>query len=133
MAQRSDQKIRGAVLRAAVIEGLPRRILLSMSVANGTLKIVGGDSADNIVVTADPVFINVFDAKFNTATTYISIADLKKISILARGGDDVIQIDPSLDGLKLRVVVDGGDGNDRITTGAGNDVITGGAGDDKLY
>src|SRR5207249_2955520 len=91
------------------------------------------DAADNILITADPVFINVFDARFNKATTYISIADLHKINILAHGGDDIIQIDSSLDALKLRVIVDGGDGNDRISTGAGNDMVIGGAGDDSIY
>ncbi len=48
----------------------------------------------------------------------------------AGAGDDVIEVAPNV---KVNIVVEGGDGDDTITTGAGDDRIDGGAGNDTIF
>jgi len=53
----------------------------------------------------------------------------QELTIRAGAGDDVIEVAPNV---KVNIVVEGGDGDDTITTGAGNDRIDGGAGNDVI-
>ena len=51
------------------------------------------------------------------------------IYVYGRGGDDQIQLTA---GVNLDAVLDGGLGNDRLSSGSGNDILLGGAGRDSL-
>ncbi len=59
----------------------------------------------------------------------VAMAPDQELTIRSGAGNDVIAVDPDVD---INIVVDGGAGNDRITTGAGNDRVDGGIGDDII-
>jgi Ca2+-binding RTX toxin-like protein len=54
---------------------------------------------------------------------------VKRISVEGNGGNDVIQIDSSVN---TATVVSGGSGNDSLTASAGNVTLSGGIGNDRL-
>lgn len=119
--------------RSHRLEALSPRVLLSAAFDQGVLTLVGTESADDISLTVDPRFINVLDARINGDTSYYLLTSVTEIHIAALDGDDRVTIDPILDVLNYRASVEGGAGNDRITTGPGNDTIDAGSGADKIY
>ena len=96
---------------------------------------VGGtDQADTI--TIEPT-VDTDDDPDNVTVTIITDGETStgdfdpgdRIVIEAGNSNDTITIDPDID---TAVDVDGGDGNDTITTGSGNDTLSAGGGDDSL-
>lgn len=143
---RQSRRHQRQVVRAA-IEALPNRLLLSVSLQGKTIDIVGTDSADHITVAADRKFMNIADVDVNGAMTYFALSAFQQIDIQALAGNDRIIVDSSLDsagqpdfvdgqmsdttpGIPTRV--DGGAGDDTITTAAGNDTLSGGDGNDRI-
>jgi Ca2+-binding RTX toxin-like protein len=116
----------------ATIEQLGKRVLLSVTLDGKTLKIVGTESADHIVVAADKRFINVVDVDVNDELSFFSLSAFSQIDIRAGGGNDRIIIDSTLDPLQYRSSIDTGAGNDRVTTAMGRDTIVGGDGNDRI-
>jgi len=94
---------------------------------DGQLKIRGTDAADTLAVTLTGgnivVTLNALPAVQFPATS------VKSIKADMGGGDDVVTIDAAI---TAPADVDGGAGNDKITTGGGNDKVDGGAGDDTI-
>lgn len=90
--------------------------------------LVGTDSADNLQVKTDGS--NITTLRGGKTLQTVAIAAVKSLTVTGKGGDDVITIDPAV---SVNVVVDGGDGNDKITSGAGADTLSGGAGKDTIY
>ncbi len=62
-------------------------------------------------------------------STHIPAADAGKVRINGNDGDDNIDVD---DSVTHGLVIDGGNGNDRIVGGSGDDTLIGGAGNDHL-
>lgn len=67
-----------------------------------------------------------------------NVAAVRKISLFALGGNDVVGIGLGVIGANIDAgdgndVVTGGDGNDILRGAAGNDTLRGGAGIDRLY
>jgi len=100
--------------------------MLSATVADGVLSIVGTDGDDNISVkgAGDDLVVRVND----TESTFAA-ADVTAITIDAGAGDDRVK----LRRVGIDATIDGGDGNDHLGGGRGNDVINGGAGNDKIF
>ncbi len=123
-----------------------------------TLSVIGDGNANNIVVSADAtgnlqVTNNGAAVTINTTFGTANKANLQTVNVDAKGGDDTINLDRSLNVLdangKLAAApngtLSGGSGNDRISSGiggfvggvvgnaiVGNLVMDGGAGDDFL-
>lgn len=122
-----------------------------VSVKSGTITVGGTAGNDTITVQANKA-ANQFTITINGAAQNISAAGIKAIKVLGAAGNDTVNVTTAnLDSATLykRVTVDGGDGNDTLTTGvaaalvggAGNDTLngstkndqlSGGAGDDVL-
>jgi hypothetical protein len=115
------------------IEPLDRRLLLSTRMVGLTVRIVGTDAADLVIVAVNKRFINVLTVTENDSTFNVALSAVGKIEIRTHGGDDKIWVDSTLDGLKRRSYIDAAAGSDTITTGAGADTILGGEGNDKIY
>ena len=90
--------------------------------------LVGTDSADTLKVTTDGS--NISTIRNGKTLQTVGIASVKSLTVTGKAGDDVITIDPAV---TLNVVVDGGDGNDKITGGGGADSLSGGASKDSIY
>src|SRR5262245_929344 len=133
MGLKSASKLHKAIARTAVIESLEARTLLSVAIVDGTFEVVGSDGADDIFVSADAVFISVFQFSINGQRQFATLNGVEDIQITGGEGDDRITLDPSLDAMGYRATIDGGGGNDRISATALGDVLTGGDGDDTIY
>jgi Ca2+-binding RTX toxin-like protein len=69
------------------------------------------------------------DVQVNGESYEVRLGEGQELTIRAGAGDDVIEVAPNV---RVNIVVEGGDGNDTITTGAGDDRIDGGKGDDVI-
>jgi Ca2+-binding RTX toxin-like protein len=127
--------------RSLAFESLESRKLLSansMTLSGGVLKIRGTNHADTIDVaraTSGPnagmvqVTLNGKQKFFNYDYTGSSTGSITGVIINGRGGNDQISI---ADNVYFPALIDGGRGNDTISSGVGNDVINGGRGNDSI-
>jgi Ca2+-binding RTX toxin-like protein len=69
------------------------------------------------------------DVSVNDETYSVRLGDTQELTIRSGAGNDVINVASNV---RVNIVVDGGAGNDRITTGAGDDRVDGGSGDDVI-
>ncbi len=70
------------------------------------------------------------DVNVNGESYEVRLGEGQELTIRAGAGDDVIEVAPNV---RVNIVVEGGDGDDTITTGAGDDRIDGGAGNDTIF
>jgi len=96
------------------------------SISGRILTLNGTEGGDGIAISRDG---DSLVAQLNGGVNTFNLADFDLIQIFAGDGDDIVTFEPDI---TTRAYVDGGAGNDRITTGAGNDTITGGAGKNTL-
>jgi hypothetical protein len=108
-----------------MIEPLEARRLMTASLANGTLTIIGTDQSEFLGVRAQDGLLRVNDAgtirQFNGA-------DVQRILINGGAGDDQIVVRNT----RLSVTLIGGAGNDALFGSAGDDDLQGGGGRDVL-
>jgi hypothetical protein len=131
MRKRSHQ--RAATNLHAAMEPLTQRLLLSAKLIGSTLKIVGTDEADAVVVAANGRFVNMLSVTLNGDVQYFALSAVTRIDIRTFAGDDKIWIDSTLDPMAYGSFVDAGAGNDSVTGGAGRDRVLAGEGNDKVY
>ncbi len=96
-------------------------------------------SSDQLVVTTkgtgnDDVQVTqrddgTLDVSVNGESYEMRLAENQELTLRTGAGNDTINVAPNV---KVNIVVDGGAGDDSITTGAGDDRIDGGAGDDTI-
>lgn len=91
----------------------------------GSLTINGSDADDEISVARKDKRLRV---RVNGATISYDVAKIKRITVRANDGDDVVSFGASIIGS----TIDGGAGKDSLTGSSGNDTILGGIGDDVL-
>lgn len=70
------------------------------------------------------------DVSINGESYEVRLDQGQELTIRAGDGDDVIEVAANV---TVNIVVEGGDGDDTITTGAGDDRIDGGAGNDIIF
>src|SRR5262245_14281051 len=121
-----------------IFEPLESRRLLSITLVNGTLRIVGTSSDDRIDVikTDNPATIAQFgvaiSVRINVGETASFPDDqVQRIEIDARGGNDFVSIERKNDARPATIL--GGEGNDLLSGSAGTDFLHGGAGRDQLW
>lgn len=103
---------------------LNRKLILAPSF--NTLTVNGTNGNDQIRITRTPTQIVV---NVNGRGSFAPIKSVARIQINAMGGNDrVLVVDPA----GKPVMVDGGAGNDYITSGPGDDLLLGGAGRDWI-
>jgi len=127
-------RTRDRLARKLQVERLERRDLLTTGVldSQGVLRITGTEAADYIFVyqQSGQFYVTGVNQSFNAA-------QVRKISIDALGGDDVIRLDsqvvPGWQSLTLDTTVNLGAGNDFIIGGEGKDMIFGGSGHDVIF
>jgi hypothetical protein len=103
-----------------------------VTLANGTLYVVGSSSAssgDIINVTMVGNKIQVFSNVTNYTNQLFNVSDVHALQIVARGGNDTINVASNV---TVPAIIDGGDGNDVINCGGGPTVAFGGAGNDVI-
>ena len=129
----------------AVVETIELRRLLSASVVNGVLTVVGTPNNDNY-----QIYYNTATVKFVVINNGVSegsfaLTAFTSASIMTGDGNDVVYTsslpattidsgdgDDTITGSDKNVTVSAGIGDDRITTGKGTDLIDCGAGNDTV-
>jgi Ca2+-binding RTX toxin-like protein len=109
------------------------------SVTDGVLLIEGTFKGDRVALFRDDAGAMIF-AKVNGVTQLFAAADVTKIVIDTKRGDDVVEI---LGGVIERPItvwthagndtIVGGDGPERLNAGDDDDIVTGGGGRDTIY
>jgi Ca2+-binding RTX toxin-like protein len=124
--------------RAASLETLETRRLLSASLSNGVLTLTGTEAADNFYLNAAPGGkLGVYES--GKPNVFFTLTSVKKIVAKLGGGDDALFITAvvgtqpsSIDAGAGNDNITAGDGNDTITTGDGNDIVNAGGGNDSV-
>src|SRR3954447_12967603 len=94
-----------------------------------TVEVNGGNGAEQFTTTANGArvrFDRVVPAPFS-----IDIGTSESLVVNANGGDDTFAATGNLAAL-IKLTVDGGTGNDRLTVGNGNDALLGGDGNNVV-
>src|SRR5687768_2528695 len=116
---------------APVLEAMEGRRLLSVSLDDGALSVVGTSRADSITIglrASDPSKLSV---RLNGAVSEFALADVTSIDVQARSGSDRVVVDLGASPA-AGVRVNGGNGNDWLRGSAGDDTLLGGHGKDLI-
>jgi Ca2+-binding RTX toxin-like protein len=120
-------------------EQLESRRLLSASLVDGVLKVVGTRGDDHIDVTTMIGNANRIQVNFNGAMSSFAVVNVKHVVVQGRSGNDFLsvgsddQFNHATGILPLGVFMSGGPGDDLIAGSVNNDRIFGGDGKDLIY
>src|SRR5688572_22832346 len=118
---------------AALFERLEGRQLMAATLTGGGLLKVIGNGQDNAITIElnadDPTRI---DVTIDGTLRSFDVADVERIRVRTKGGDDSAVVDDANGAINLRVNAAGGKGDDVLVGGAAADVIRGQQGDDDL-
>jgi Ca2+-binding RTX toxin-like protein len=109
-----------------MFQSLEARRLLSVSLNDGLLAVVGTAGNDRLFVGRNQTEVVVND---NGTVHEFPLGDVEAIGIRGLAGDDRIAIGR---GLTVPILISGGDGNDWVAGGTGAERIFGDAGNDRL-
>jgi Ca2+-binding RTX toxin-like protein len=125
------------------IDPLERRELLTVTLTNGHLAILGTSANDQITVSRSKTKVTVTEKTVQVSgnQTIITLLGKKSFAISAvdqvfiqtGDGDDTVSLTGSkTNPFSFPATLDGGNGLDRLTGGAGADRLVGGPGNDRL-
>jgi Ca2+-binding RTX toxin-like protein len=119
----------GAFLAALLIFAAhPAHAAVTARVQAGTLKIVGDDAGDKLLLAlASPTTLAVDVGEDGTLDFSFDRSTFTTINVQMGGGDDEVRV---LNGLTEPVTINGGLGNDTLLGGSEADLLLGGAGND---
>ena len=106
-------------------------------VKHGELQVTGTSAGDTIALrlkAGDPAVIEVDVGDDGSADFSFDRAEITRIAIDARDGDDSVRIDEAFGVFTdaIPTTIDGGDGNDRLAGGSGAETLIGGEGNDSI-
>lgn len=111
------------------VESLDERSLMSLTLTNGLVELVGSTGPDVVTVTSPAAGqVRIVSGATGNDETF-SLSEITGILIRVRAGDDQVTVNPSI---TLGVEIRGWAGNDTINGGGGGDTILGGGGNDYL-
>jgi len=96
-------------------------------VSSDQLVFTTGSANDKLEVTRNTD--GSLNVTVNGEAYKVEMAQDQALTLRTGGGNDTIDVASDV---KVNLIVDGGDGDDTITTGAGNDIVDGGAGNDTI-
>lgn len=113
-----------------MFESLEARVLLTASLTNGILKVIGTTGHDNISLstTNSKIFVQELDAKGKPVVKNFDLGKVAKIVVDGLTGNDRI----NLTNVTAPALVSGGAGQDVLIGGLGNDTLQGGDGNDAI-
>ena len=106
-------------------EPLEHRQLMSASLVNGQLTVIGIDASDQIRI--DVAANGILFVDQNGARQAFSTYETRSIALDARGGNDRVEVTPNV---RQPTTLSGGTGNDTLIGGSGADAFIGGDGTD---
>ena len=116
-----------------LIETLEERRLLAAYLDHSVLTISGTSLGDEITIIRPSVAPSYLRLSFNGKLRRFPIADVKRIEVYGRKGNDQIAVSfGGLDASKMQIYIDGNGGSDTITGYRGNDTLIGSDADDSI-
>ena len=114
----------------ARIDALEGRLVPTVSLSAGDIRIVGGDGPDTVRVTYEAVNgVSHVKVVENGFATFFRAADVTgRVLFAGYGGNDYF-----LNDTVVPTYANGMDGDDTVAGGSGDDYLTGGNGNDYLY
>ncbi|HTK74159.1 MAG TPA: dockerin type I domain-containing protein [Gemmataceae bacterium] len=119
------------------VEPLDQRVLptitATFTAAGGTLRVLGDDLDNTIVVSRDAggtILVNNGAVAIQGGPA--TVVNTRQIVILGQGGNDNLSLNET-NGTLPAVSLFGGDGNDVLTGGSGDDFVDGGTGNDIVF
>ena len=126
------------VVAAAVVIGAPAPAsagrLKTPTLETGVLEIDGTSASENIALRLRPGQPEILQVLDGTAVFEFARADVERIELDARPGDDLVRIDES-NGIftdTIPTTIDGAAGDDTLLGGSGAETLRGGPGDDSI-
>jgi Ca2+-binding RTX toxin-like protein len=117
----------GLAVDTATIDVLTQGTLL----IDGTLYVVGSNTANDMALISQFGGNIEVNATFNSSgSVSVSASAVNAIEVRLRNGHDVFLTTSSV---TAPMTIDGGGGNDLLTSGSGDDLLLGGSGTDILY
>lgn len=113
--------------RDAQVEVARERTVADGYVSSDQVVFTTGAGDDSVGVTQRDD--GTLDVTVNGESYEVGLAEGQELTIRAGAGNDTIEVAPNV---RVNIVVEGGDGDDAITTGAGDDRIDAGAGNDVI-
>ncbi|MCC1495174.1 calcium-binding protein, partial [Cognatishimia sp. F0-27] len=112
-------------------------VLYDEDVFNGEIRGGAGSAIDVLrldlsAFTEDIQRVNGQIVGENNATAALSYSGFERAEVIGGSGNDILALTSPVAISENDAFVDGGSGNDSITTGFGNDTLIGGDGDDTL-
>ena len=126
LLMRRDDVLRAAV--APAVELLESRTLLSISLDQGVLSVLGTGGRDNITFSLKSGDSSTLVATCNSQRAEYAVSSITRLQAYGFRGDDSI----SATGLSIPVAFYGGAGNDTLVGGSGNDILSGDGGNNLL-
>lgn len=119
------------------LEALAGRVLpavtATFSAADGTLRVVGDELDNTVVVSRDPAgTILVNGGAVAIQGGQATAANTRLIFLNGGAGNDNLSLSET-NGAMPAAAIGGGDGNDALVGGSGNDLVSGGAGNDTAF
>ncbi len=103
----------------------------------GELTITGTNASDKLALrlkAGDPATLQIDVGDDGSANFSVARSDVTKITVRAKGGNDLVRIDESNGAFTdaIPTTIDGGNGNDTIAGGKGVETLLGGRGNDSI-
>ena len=105
---------------------------LQATLSGGYLYVFGGSADDYINLSQSSNRLSVSNTLISVGSSKVTSVDatsVKKLVIYGQGGNDVLNVSPSI---TKDAYLYGGSGNDKLFSGGGNDYLDGGSGGDQL-
>lgn len=117
----------------ASCEQLENRRLLSATLVDGVLRVVGTRGDDEINVSLAAGNEQRIRIDLNKTLISLPLAGVRRVVIHGRAGNDLLSAGHANEIMPLAVFVTGGPGDDQIYGSHNNDHIDGGDGNDEIY
>ncbi len=114
------------------IESLESRRLLSATLVNGVLEVVGTFDADDISVSLNDSNSNQIDVSINGDVSTFNISAVNRIAMFGSTGDDHQFVSNEFGDFPFSVFMKGGAGEDLLEGSNLADILYGGGGDDLI-
>lgn len=116
-----------------LLEAMEARRLLSASInEDGVLVVHGTKEDDTIVFALSAADAGKLDVTVNGSAHQFDVAAITGVHVVAKRGDDLIQVDGTNGPVTLSMRMLGHGGNDSLYGGDGDDALVGGKGNDDL-
>ena len=117
---------------ACVFEALDKRQLMSVSMTDGHLVVIGTDADDTIMFSLNATQKGVLNVNNNGVVSRFDVSSIVTITAYGNQGNDFIHVNEGKGGISIPVLFGGGKGNDSVAGGGAGDTLIGGMDNDLL-